>query len=180
MKIRVAVNGYGAIGRRVCDAVSLQSDMDLVGVVDIATDWRMQVAVRRRFPIYVASPEARAAMDAAGLDPRGELDALLRLVDVVVDCTPKGVDAGNRPRYESTGTRAVFQGGSKHELVSHSFVASANYGSAIGLRMTRVVQHHRHSADAARAPAGRAAASRTWCPRATGRRPLGKLISRAS
>lgn len=36
-KIRVAVNGYGVIGKRVADAVALQSDMDLAGVVDVAT-----------------------------------------------------------------------------------------------------------------------------------------------
>ena len=139
MKTKVAVNGYGVIGRRVCDAVALQTDMELVGVADVVTDWRMQLAVRRGFPIYAASPEAQVAMDAASLDPRGDLDALLRLVDVVVDCTPKGIDTNNRARYESTGTRAVFQGGSNHDLAGHSFVASANYATAVGRQMTRVV-----------------------------------------
>jgi glyceraldehyde-3-phosphate dehydrogenase (NAD(P)) len=57
----------------------------------------------------------------------------------VVDCTPKGVDARNRPRYEDAGRRAIFQGGAKHELTGHSFVASANYASAVSRPMTRVV-----------------------------------------
>jgi glyceraldehyde-3-phosphate dehydrogenase/erythrose-4-phosphate dehydrogenase len=34
-KIRVAVNGYGVIGRRVADAVTLQEDMEVAGVADI-------------------------------------------------------------------------------------------------------------------------------------------------
>ena len=36
-KIRVAVNGYGAIGKPVADAVALQQDMSLAGVSDLAT-----------------------------------------------------------------------------------------------------------------------------------------------
>ena len=31
-RVRVAVNGYGVIGKRVADAVALQEDMSLVGV----------------------------------------------------------------------------------------------------------------------------------------------------
>ncbi|MFO7539153.1 MAG: type II glyceraldehyde-3-phosphate dehydrogenase, partial [Chloroflexota bacterium] len=34
-KIRVAVNGYGIIGKRVADAVRVQPDMELVGVADV-------------------------------------------------------------------------------------------------------------------------------------------------
>jgi glyceraldehyde-3-phosphate dehydrogenase (NAD(P)) len=34
-KIRVAINGYGVIGKRVADAVSLQDDMELVGVCEL-------------------------------------------------------------------------------------------------------------------------------------------------
>ena len=32
MPARVAINGYGTIGKRVADAVRLQSDMEIVGV----------------------------------------------------------------------------------------------------------------------------------------------------
>lgn len=139
MKVKVAVNGYGVIGRRVADAVALQEDMELAGVADVVTDWRMRIAVRRGFPIFAATSDARTAMRAARLEPRGEINDLLQSADVVVDCTPKGIDARNRPRYEEAGIRAVFQGGSKHELAGHSFVASANYASALDRRMTRVV-----------------------------------------
>ncbi len=139
MSIKVAVNGYGVIGRRVADAVAIQEDMELVGVADLVADWRMRIAEQRGFPIFAATSDGRAAMLAAGLEPRGDIESLLHDADVVVDCTPKGIDASNRPRYEKAGIRAVFQGGSKHELAGHSFVASANYASALNRRMTRVV-----------------------------------------
>lgn len=139
MKVRVAVNGFGVIGRRVADAVRAQSDMELSGIVDVATDWRMQVARARDFAIHGATAEAVAALRAAGFEPRGDLGALLARTDVVVDCTPKGVDARNRALYEAAGVRYIFQGGAKHELAGHSFVACANYASALDLQATRVV-----------------------------------------
>lgn len=39
-RIRVAVNGYGVIGKRMADAVAQQDDMQLAGVVDVVADWR--------------------------------------------------------------------------------------------------------------------------------------------
>lgn len=139
MTIKVAINGYGVIGRRVADAVALQSDMEVTGVGDVVTDWRMRIAQQRGFPVFAATTEARSAMRATGLDPQGGINALLERADIVVDCTPKGIDASNKALYEKAGIRTVFQGGSKHELAGHSFVASANYVSALDRKMTRVV-----------------------------------------
>ena len=36
--VRIAVNGYGVIGKRVADAVAAQDDMTLAGVADVATE----------------------------------------------------------------------------------------------------------------------------------------------
>lgn len=66
-KVRVAVNGYGVIGKRVADAVALQEDMALAGVADVVHDYRLQVAAQRAFPIYAATAEAAQSMRAAGL-----------------------------------------------------------------------------------------------------------------
>jgi glyceraldehyde-3-phosphate dehydrogenase (NAD(P)) len=48
-KIRVGLNGYGVIGKRVAAAVTRQDDMSFVGVSDVVTDWRARVAVRNSF-----------------------------------------------------------------------------------------------------------------------------------
>ena len=138
-KIRVAVNGYGVIGRRVADAVALQGDMELVGVADLVSDYRVQGAQERGYPVYAALVEKQGEMRDAGIDVRGTLDDLFKEAEVVVDCTPKGIDARNKPRYEEAGVKFIFQGGAKHELTGHSFVATANYESAVGLQATRVV-----------------------------------------
>ncbi len=138
-RIRVAVNGYGVIGRRVADAVALQDDMELAGIADIVGDYRLRRAQARGFAVYSAVAERQAEMKEAGIDVRGTLDDLLEGVDVVVDCTPKGIDAKNKPRYEAANVKFIVQGGAKHELTGHSFVASVNYESAVGRNSTRVV-----------------------------------------
>ncbi len=138
-RIRVAVNGYGVIGKRVSDAVALQEDMELVGVADVAVDWRVREAVARGIPLFAAAPERSEAMREAGLDPAGTSDDLLNLADVIVDCTPKNVGAKNADAYRRAGVKFIVQGGEKHQVTGHSFVADANYESAVGRDATRVV-----------------------------------------
>ncbi|MCL5961817.1 MAG: type II glyceraldehyde-3-phosphate dehydrogenase, partial [Chloroflexi bacterium] len=83
-KVRVAVNGYGVIGKRVADAVSLQDDMELVGISDITYDYRIRVAAERGYPIYASLPDKRQQMEEARIPVTGTLDDLLRQVDIVV------------------------------------------------------------------------------------------------
>lgn len=135
----MAVNGYGVIGKRVADAVTAQSDMTLVGVADLATDWRTKTAVANGILVFAASGEAAGAMHDAGIPVAGDLDDLLGQVDAVVDATPKKAGAANLDRYHAAGVKAVLQGGESHESTGHSFVAQANYTSALGRDATRVV-----------------------------------------
>jgi len=136
---RVAVNGYGVIGKRVADAIRLQPDMELVGVGDIVSDYRVKTAVVLGLPVYASLPEKVDEMKAAGIPVAGTLDELLTQVDVVVDCTPKGIGAKNLEQYRAAGVKVLFQGGEKHSLTGHSFVAQANYETALGREATRVV-----------------------------------------
>ena len=138
-KTRVAVNGYGVIGKRVAAAVMRQDDMSLAGVSDVVTDWRARIVTRNGFPLFGATSEHAEAMKEAGLDVAGTLADLLRQADVVVDCTPKHVAARNVDEYRRRGLKFILQGGEKHAATGHSFVAESNYATAIGRDATRVV-----------------------------------------
>lgn len=138
-KINVAVNGYGVIGKRVADAVMIQPDMELVGVCDIATDWRMKTANTKDIPIFASDCAAYEKMKAAGIKVDGILDDLVKQVDIVVDCAPKKFGAQNSKLYQEAGVKFIVQGGEKHETTGHSFVAEANYETARGRNSTRVV-----------------------------------------
>ncbi len=134
MTIRVGVNGYGAIGKRVADAVRLQDDMELVGVADLASDWRPRVTHAREIPLFHAGADGGAPSGVVGT-----LTELMNEVDVIVDCTPKGIGARNATAYREAGVKFVLQGAEKHDVTGHSFVAESNYGSALGRDCTRVV-----------------------------------------
>ncbi len=138
-KIRVAVNGYGVIGKRVADAVRLQPDMELVGVADVVSDYRVLTGNVLGLPIFAALPEKVPQMTEAGISVVGTLDDLLKQIDVIVDCTPKGIGAKNLEHYRSAKVKAVYQGGESHDLTGHSFVAQANYESTLGRDTTRIV-----------------------------------------
>lgn len=138
-KVRVIINGYGVIGKRIADAVAVQDDMELVGVVDVVSDWRIKVAVEKGYPVYAASFEAAEQMRAVGVPVAGLLDDLIKQADVVADATPKKVAAANFEKYKAAGIKSIFQGGEKHSLTGHSFVAQANYETAIDRDTTRVV-----------------------------------------
>jgi len=138
-KVRVLVNGYGVIGKRIADAVAVQDDMELVGVADVVSDWRIMVAVEKGYPIFASSAESAVQMRASGIPLAGNLDDALGKIDVVADATPKKVASANFEKYKAVGVKSIFQGAEKHSLTGHSFVAQANYETAIGRDSTRVV-----------------------------------------
>jgi glyceraldehyde-3-phosphate dehydrogenase (NAD(P)) len=138
-KVRVAVNGYGVIGKRIADAVAAQDDMELIGVADVVGDWRIKVAVEKGYPVFGSTREAADQMRAADIPVAGGLEELLRQVEVIVDATPKKVAVANLEKYRAVGVKSIFQGGEKHSLTGHSFVAQANYATALGRDTTRVV-----------------------------------------
>jgi glyceraldehyde-3-phosphate dehydrogenase (NAD(P)) len=136
--IRVAINGYGTIGRRVADAIAVQKDMELVGATKVKPDYRAKVAAQKGIPLYVPNQEAAAAFDKAKMPYAGDLSKLLSEVDLIVDATPE-LGAEYKPLFEKHGKKAIFQGGEEHELTGFSFVAQVNYAAARGRPYVRVV-----------------------------------------
>jgi glyceraldehyde-3-phosphate dehydrogenase (NAD(P)) len=138
-KVKVAVNGYGVIGKRVADAVQLQEDMELSGVCDVTTDWRIKMALGKNFPVYAFDNPTNQQMMDNKIDVKGTLADLIKVSDIVVDCTPKKIAAQNIEQYKKAGLRFIVQGGEKHETTGHSFSAENNYETALGRLATRVV-----------------------------------------
>ena len=138
-KVKVGVNGYGVIGKRVADAVSVQDDMELVGICDVVSDWRVKMGVEKGYPVYAFDETYKKAMSDAGIPVKGLLQDLIDGADIVIDCTPKSIAAGNIEKYRAAKKKFIVQGGEKHEVTGHSFSAENNYSSALGRESTRVV-----------------------------------------
>jgi len=139
MKAKVAINGYGTIGKRVADAVAAQDDMEIVGVVKTKPSFEARIAKQKGYDIYTPSEENIAEFKKSKIDVTGTLNELLGKVDIVVDATPGGMGEEYKKLYQKQGVKAIWQGGEDHELTGFSFNSEANYQGALGRDFARVV-----------------------------------------
>jgi glyceraldehyde-3-phosphate dehydrogenase (NAD(P)) len=137
--IRVAVNGYNVIGRRVADAITSQKDMRLVGVAKTRPDYKAKMAIQKGYQVYAADEKGRKSFLDSGVPCSGLSRDMVKEADIVVDATPDEVGAMNKSMYMELGRKAIFQGGEDHQLAGFSFVAQCNYEKAHGQKFARVV-----------------------------------------
>lgn len=136
MPARIAINGYGTIGKRVADAVAAQDDMRVVAVVKKTPNFEARFAVRKGYPLYTLDKESTGKFQKAGIPAQGTLEDALTEADLVVDCTPE--ESGYKSLYEKAGVKAIWQGGEDHSLTNLSFNAAVNYAECIGGTFVRV------------------------------------------
>src|SRR6266571_5210869 len=90
--VRVGVNGFGVIGKRVADAVSKQNDMKLVGVSDVAGDYRVKLGQMKGYQIYASIPEKLPDMKRAGVEVIGTLHNTIGVKKARVVLFRRGTD----------------------------------------------------------------------------------------
>jgi glyceraldehyde-3-phosphate dehydrogenase (NAD(P)) len=137
--IRVGINGYGTIGKRVAAAVRAQPDMTVVGVAKTRPNHEAATAVDSGFDLYAAVEERRPRFAEAGIEVAGDVEQLVATSDIVVDGCPSGIGAENAAMYREHDTPALLQGGEDADAVDGSFVARANYDTVEGADLVRVV-----------------------------------------
>ncbi|MCQ2052741.1 MAG: type II glyceraldehyde-3-phosphate dehydrogenase [archaeon] len=138
MKIRVGINGYGTIGKRVATAVNQQDDMEVVGVTKTKPSYEANLAVESGYPLYVPLENINM-FKQAGIEIAGSIADMYKSVDIIVDCTPGKVSKQYKTDYIDAGVKAIWQGGENHNLTGVSFNASANYKESWGVQFSRVV-----------------------------------------
>ncbi len=137
--IRVGVNGFGTIGRRVADAVAKQPDMILVGIVKTKPDYKAKIAGQKGYTLFGIDEKSAQSFRDGGYQAGGTVRDLISQVDVVVDSTPEDVGAAYKDMYRKAGKKAIFQGGEEHGIAEVSFVAQCNYDLAKGKQFIRAV-----------------------------------------
>ncbi len=137
--VRVAVNGFGTIGKRVAEAVMRQPDMELVGVSKTRPDYAALIASRvYGYPLYVPAGKEEE-FEKAGIRVAGTIEEMVEKADIVVDATPGGKGAEYKKLYVEKGKPAIFQGGEKADVADVSFSTLCNYTEALGKKYIRVV-----------------------------------------
>jgi glyceraldehyde-3-phosphate dehydrogenase (NAD(P)) len=137
--IKVGVNGYGTIGRRVADAVKKQKDMELVGVTAVHPHYKYGVARDKGIDLYALDMKSLEAFNSTGYTLRGTLNDLLHRVDVVVDAGPDDTGPTNLNLYSQAKVKSVFNGGAGDDMKIQSFVAQCNFELAKGKDALKVV-----------------------------------------
>lgn len=138
-KLKVGINGYGVIGKRIADAVLLQDDMELVGVTVKTPDFRLFAADKKGIGLFGLDGQVCSRLREAGFKCNGDAGDLVGSVDVVIDATPAGAGKENKAKYDAARVKSIFQGGEAHELTGFSFVAQVNYKDALDKQSLRVV-----------------------------------------
>lgn len=140
MVVKVGVNGFGTIGRRVADAINLQTDMKLMGAVKTKPDYKAQVALKKGYTVYASSEQSLNEFKKAGIKASGTILDLIKNVDIMVDATPGGIGEQNKANlYEKNNLRAIFEGGEASKVADISFVAQCNFEKALGAKYIRCV-----------------------------------------
>ena len=75
VKAKIAVNGYGTIGKRVADAVRAQDDMEIIGISKRTPNYEAAVAHQLGYDIY-APAENVEAFEKAGMPAAGSVEVV--------------------------------------------------------------------------------------------------------
>ena len=137
--IKVGINGYGTIGKRVAEAVTHQDDMEIVGIVKTKPTYEIRGALDAGFPVFASTKAKIPFFEEKGVKVSGVTEDLVDISDVIIDCTPGKLGVNNMAMYQKYNTKAIWQGGEKHAPIGVSFNALTNYSSAINQDYVRVV-----------------------------------------
>ena len=137
--IRVGINGYGTIGRRVADAVLKQKDMQLVGITKTKPDYKSELAKDKGIAIYAVDSASLETFSSKGYNVKGTLSDLLKNVDVIVDAAPEDTGPVNKTIYQQAHVKAIYQGGAGDDVAPVSFVAQCDFDEALGKDSVQVV-----------------------------------------
>lgn len=138
--VKVGVCGYGVIGQRLADGVTLQKDMELVGVADVAPTLAIRALKEKGMPynLFLSIEDNRAEFERLRIPVSGTMDELVQKCDIILDATSAGVGAKNKEIYTKYNKKAIFQGGEKNSVADVFFHGYANYEKGIGKQFLKL------------------------------------------
>ncbi|MGA9745449.1 MAG: type II glyceraldehyde-3-phosphate dehydrogenase [Nitrososphaeraceae archaeon] len=109
--VKVFINGYGNIGRRIATAFSQDKEIQFIGVGKYSVDDRVKDAVDRNFPLYVPANMV-SKFKEKGFPVSGNISNAIMESDIVIDAAKDGYGYDNKVNlYEPLKKAAIFQGG---------------------------------------------------------------------
>jgi glyceraldehyde-3-phosphate dehydrogenase (NAD(P)) len=133
---KIFINGYGNIGRRLASALSLDKEIQFVGIAKYTADEKTKEALENRFNVYVPKDIINKFKEK-NYDIAGTLTEAIGESDLIIDAAKEGTGYDNKKNlYEPMNKSAIFQGGEERhgdrsvaEMIHNSRV---NYDKALG------------------------------------------------
>jgi glyceraldehyde-3-phosphate dehydrogenase (NAD(P)) len=133
---KIFINGYGNIGRRLASALSLDKEIQFVGIAKYTADEKTKEAIENRFNVYVPKDIVNK-FKQKNYDIAGTLTEAIGESDLIIDAAKEGTGYDNKKNlYEPMNKSAIFQGGEERhgdrsvaEMIHNSRV---NYDKALG------------------------------------------------
>jgi glyceraldehyde-3-phosphate dehydrogenase (NAD(P)) len=134
--VKVFINGYGNIGRRLATSFASDKEIQLIGVAKYSADDKVKEAIDNHFDVFVPDSMLKQFKDR-GYNVAGTVKDAVSRADIVVDAAKEGGGYDNKKSlYEPADKPAIFQGGedrhgerSVADMIHNSRV---NYSKAAG------------------------------------------------
>ena len=109
--VRIFINGYGNIGRRLATAVSKDKSIELIGVAKYSPDGETQNALDKGYNVFVPS-EMKEGFQNKNFKISGTVEDAINQADIVIDAAKEGKGFQNKNKYYAPlKKKAIFQGG---------------------------------------------------------------------
>jgi glyceraldehyde-3-phosphate dehydrogenase (NAD(P)) len=133
---KIFINGYGNIGRRLASVLSLDKEIQFVGIAKYTADEKTKEALENRYNVYVPKDIINKFKEK-NYDIAGTLTEAIDESDLIIDAAKEGTGYDNKKNlYEPMNKSAIFQGGEERhgnrsvaEMIHNSRV---NYDKALG------------------------------------------------
>lgn len=107
--VRIFINGFGNIGRRLASALSIDKEFQFIGVSKYTPDERIREALDQQFSVFVPEDKVDAFK---GYSIAGTVKEAVEQSDIVVDAAKDGLGYDNKIKYYIPMSKpAIFQGG---------------------------------------------------------------------
>lgn len=109
--MKVFINGYGNIGRRLASALASDKEVQFIGVAKYTLDDKVKEALDNRYSVYVPKASLQS-FEQKGFGVAGTVEEAVEKSDLVIDAAKEGGGFENKKSlYEPMNKRAIFQGG---------------------------------------------------------------------
>jgi len=113
--VKIFINGFGNIGRRLATYLDLDKEIDLVGIAKYNTDVRAKEAISKGYKIYIPK-NLKKSFEDKKIQYAGYIEDGVRQSDLIIDAAKEGLGYENKQKiYLPMDKKAIFQGGEKRE-----------------------------------------------------------------